>query len=504
MPPRSASRSLVLAIDVGSSSVRSALFRETARRLPATLASRSYAIRYSADGAAELDAMVLLRATRQCIAETLRTERESRSKQRAITAVSGSGFWHGLLGLDAARQPITPVFTWADSRSKADAAQLRSEFDERDAQLRTGCMLRAQFWPAKLRWLRRTNRPQFDRVARWTSPASWIFGELFGTAAVSHSMASGTGLYDMHRRDWARDICEACRVRPEQLDAISDQAPQSKRVSLLRGATIFSAIGDGAASNLGSGADRDGVAAINLGTSGAVRVVQKRSEAAVRNLAPGFFVYVVDAERLVIGGAISNAGNLHQWCRRELRLESGDAERALRRDRAAADQLTVLPFWVDERAPNWPDAPRGTIAGLTPTTAAADILRAATTSTFYRLAAILDGILRSLDVKQIIVSGGILHSPASLRILADCLARDVHACRELESSLRGAAVYALQQLGGKPERLAAGRLVRHDRAFAAKHRQRRARQEALEQLLAGFGATPPPAPRSPRPARKRS
>jgi sugar (pentulose or hexulose) kinase len=108
-------------------------------------------------------------------------------------------------------------------------------------------------------------------------------------------------------------------------------------------------------------------------------------------------------------------------------------------------------------------------------------------------------------VKQIIVSGGILHSPASLRILADCLGRDIHISRELESSLRGAAIYASQQLGGKPKPLAAGRVVRYDRALAAKHRERRSQQEALGQLLqSAAAATPLPAHRSPRRARKQS
>ena len=77
-----------------------------------------------------------------------------------------------------------------------DAARLREQLDERVIQERTGCMLRASFWPAKLLWLRRTQPKLFRRVARWVSPAEWIFEEIFGVRACSHSMASGTGLYN--------------------------------------------------------------------------------------------------------------------------------------------------------------------------------------------------------------------------------------------------------------------------------------------------------------------
>jgi gluconokinase len=471
-------RSLVLAIDIGSSSVRSALFDERARRLPETLAHRPYAIRYSAGGAAELDAALLLRSTRACVRETLRDNAAAR-----VAAVAGCGFWHGLLGLDRAERPITAVYTWADARSKADAAQLRRELDEGQIQLRTGCMLRAQFWPAKLRWLRRTNARLFRAVRRWTSPAAWIFGELFGVDAVSHSMASATGLYALESRDWDVRLCELCGIRPDQLDRIDHAASTARSYRQLRNARVFPAIGDGAASNLGSGADREGVAALNIGTSGAVRLVVPNARRAAEGTPAGLFRYVLDDARDVLGGAMSNAGNLHKWCMRELKIDPDGAERALQRIGAARDGLTVLPFWVDERAPSWPEAAPSAVIGLTQMTTASDILRAVTTSTFYRLTEILDRLTTAVTVKDVIVSGGILRSPASMRVLADCLGRDIRVCSELESSLRGAAVNALKTLGFTPASLRAGKLVRCNSAWAALHRVRRARQTALEQLL---------------------
>lgn len=476
---RRSPQSLVLAIDLGSSSVRSALFTETGAREEATMGSRHYAIRYAADGAAELDAALLRGGAKQCIAATLRA-RSTELHGLPITAVSGSAFWHGLLGLGNDGQPLTPIYTWADSRSKAEAAQLRRELSERAVQCRTGCMLRAQFWPAKLRWLERADRKLYCRVARWTSPASWIFHELFGAAGTSHSMASATGLYNLRERGWDGEMCRACSVRPEQLDAITDRASRTKPSRLVDNAIIFSAIGDGAAGNLGSGADAEGVVAINLGTSGAVRLIRQTR----RDYIPlGLFQYVVGGDRMVIGGAISNAGNLHQWCLRELRLEKKEAEEALSREAAASDLLTVLPFWVQERARTRSGDLSGTISGLTQTTTASDLIRAASTSAFYRLAAILESLESVEPAKQIIVSGGILDSLPSLRILADCLGRDVRVCREPESSLRGAAVYALQHLGCVIKPLRAGRLIRHHAVLAQKHRRRRSEQNALEQRL---------------------
>ncbi len=479
---------LVLAIDIGSSSVRTALFVEAGARIIDSTASRQYSLNYTADGGAELDPAVLLRGAQGCVSQTLRMREKSPTRCRLpIIAVAASAFWHSLLGLDRNGRVLTPVFTWADSRSAADAAALRRTISERRIQLRTGCMLRAAFWPAKLHWLRRTRPSLFKNVQSWVSPAAWIFRELFGFEATSHSMASGTGLYNLPEEKWDADLCDLSDVGLEQLGPLRDSARAKPEVRKeLRDAVIFAAIGDGAASNLGSGADAPGKFAINVGTSGAVRALQRKDQRPRTQVPRGLFKYVVDRDRFVIGGAVSNAGNLHRWCLRELHLGGEkQAEKALSRTAAAEDSLTVLPFWVNERAPTWPVDLRGTINGLTPVTTAADVFRAAATSTFYRLAEILEQLQSVLgEAEEVIVSGGILHSPASLAILADSLGCEIRVCREPESSLRGASIHALEQLGQAVKAPPAGQLIRHRPALAAKHRARREQQNALEQRLA--------------------
>jgi len=279
-------------------------------------------------------------------------------------------------------------------------------------------------------------------------------------------MASATGLYDRRTKSWHAALCEACDVDPSQLDSIGS------------GAKIFNPIGDGAAGNLGSDATGAARVAINIGTSAAVRMVMRSSP----RVPFGLFHYALDRDRSVIGGAVSNAGNLHEWCMRQLRISS-EGE-ALSRSAAANDSLTVLPFWVSERAPSWPEKMPGTLFGLTQSADAAEILRASTTATFYRLADILELVeAKSGSAKQIVVSGGILRSKESLRILAAALGRDISVCAEAEASLRGAAVYVLEKLGAKPASLPKPKLIRHDRALAAEHRIRRERQRRLEDEL---------------------
>ncbi len=488
--PRGRTDFLILALDIGSSSTRSAIFDSRAHPLVKTAAAREYSIRYTPDGGAELSPIVLHRAVAQCVRATFNAQRRlARTKRRPVAAIAPSSFWHGLLGLDRNWKPLTPIYTWADSRAAAAADRLRESVSEREVHARTGCMLHASFWPAKLTWLRQTRPGLFRRVALWVSPVDWILHELFGTTVSSVSMASATGLYDSARGRWDKNLCAICRVDPAQLPVLRVSTETSQPG--VAGAapsitTVFAAMGDGAAGNLGSGADQAGTVAINIGTSAAVRMVRARRRGAGNEVPLGLFRYGVDGERCVIGGAVSNAGNLRQWALRELRLSDDAPTNHLVFARAAAanDQLIALPFWAGERAPTWPGHQLGVLDGLNQATRAVDILRVLTCSVFYRLAQILELIeTMGPEAKRVIVSGGILHSRAAVRLLADAIGYDVEMARARESSLRGAAVYGLQQLGLTPPRLTAGVKIKHDRGLFAKHCARRARQLELENLL---------------------
>ena len=470
MPARARHSPVVLAIDLGTSSVRSALFDARAQIIPGSKANQAYRVRHSAAHAAELDPAILLRATKHCLRQT-----RTCLTTKEHPAIAGSGFWHSLLGLDRSGEPLTPIYTWADGRSEPDAARLREKFSEREIQQRTGCMLRASFWPAKLAWLRRTEPRLFRRVTRWVSPAEWIFEKLFEIKGCSPSMASGTGIYDLARQDWDPELLDQSGLTPGQLNSLGTGFEHNET-------KIFPAIGDGAAGNLGSDATRPGWVAINVGTSAAVRVVPEPGTA----LPFGLFRYVIDEKSRLLGGAISNAGSLRVWMLRELRLPNDQRtiERLLRRSMTATFPLTVLPFWVSERAPTWPEELTGTIEGLSQATTAIDLFAAGLRSVCYRLADILEKLESTAGrARKIIVAGGIQQSPAWLQLLANSLGRELALSPELEASLRGAAIHALNHLGAKIPKPPRFKMVHPDRAQSLRSEAARARQRQLEELF---------------------
>ncbi|MDB6173515.1 MAG: hypothetical protein JWL59_2826 [Chthoniobacteraceae bacterium] len=483
---------LILAIDIGTSSSRTALFDAEANRIAGTTAQQSYPLLTDADGAAELDPAVLLRAITQCLAETLGAYRaDSTLRGRPIGGIGVSCFWHSLLGCDAQGDPLTRIITWADARPREDSAALREEVSETEVHALTGCMLRASYWTAKLTWLRRTREELFNGVSKWMSAAEWLQIQFCGEANCAIAMATGTGLFDPSRLEWNPEMMALCEVDEEEMRPLSDSPLMCGNVLIkefpeLNQVPWFPGIGDGAASNLGSGATRPGFAAINVGTSAAFRVMREGEKAQ----APfGLFCYRVDAKRYLVGGPVSNAGNLRAWAVRELQLPDEAAiEAHLAQRPGPVTGLTLLPFWTPERAPFWNEEDRGAIHGLTQQTTALELLQAITEATYHRIA-LIAGMLPSTEKEapKIIVSGGIQKSPSSLQRLADVLGQPLYPNDEPEASIRGAAIYVLEKLGIAIPVASLGEPVIPREEWAKAYARERDRQRTLEELLRKSG-----------------
>jgi len=482
---------VILALDIGTSSTRSAIYDAQGRRVEDTTAQFDYPLVTAPDGQAELRPGDIDRAVTRAFGFTLKAWRKARSSP-PISGIGVSCFWHSLMGLDETGRALTPIYTWADSRCRPDAQALRKSAGEKAIHTRTGCMVRASFWPAKLLWLRRTEPRLFRGVARWVSPAEWIQERWCGRATASLSMASGTGLLDGRTLGWDRALLKRCGVAKHRLNPISDtpatvSASGARRFPELSGVPWYPALGDGAASNLGSGATAPGIAAINVGTSAALRVVVADQPRAREPLAPfGLFAYRIDARRRLLGGAVSNAGNLRSWALRELKLPADPAriEKLLRARSGPVEHLTLLPFWMAERAPTWPEELPSAVIGITQATSALDLLQALQEATYHRLAQIAEEVERASRRKlAFIVSGGIHRSPEALQRLANVLGRSVSASDEPEASLRGAACFVLEQQGHRPAPVKAGAAIHPQPAAARAYIQARQCQARLEELL---------------------
>jgi gluconokinase len=433
----------VLALDIGTSSVRAHVFGPRA-------AERGKPARHEYPG--EDDPRKIARLVRRAIGEA--------GGDKGVDAVGASCFGHSLVALGRDGEPLTPVLGWRDTRS-GDAAEWLARIVDPDAvHARTGCPVHTSYWPAKLAWLA-GERPRVFRRARFVSFAEYVYAQLLKLEVpTSLSLASGTGLLDLHTGGWDEELLSVLGIGPDRLPPISDEPIGDWYPALI----------DGACSNAGAGCFGRTRAALMVGTSGAFRTVY---ETALPEPRPGLFLYRLDERRVVEGGALSDGGNLHHW----LAATFKDAEGSLAHRDPDSHGLTFLTLLGGERSVGWHLRASGAVRGLTLGTTPLDLRQAALEGVAFRFAEIADLMP---EVEEIVATGGaMVHDRDWAQIIADGLARPITVSRVREASLRGAAVLVLERLGERPGEAPTGRVVEPRAEHADAYRAARERQREL-------------------------
>jgi gluconokinase len=432
----------ILALDVGTSSVRAHVFDADAGE--GEPARRDYP--------GESDPVRIVELVREVL--------EQATGVGPYDAAGSSSFGHSLLALDRAGRPLTPVLGWRDTRS-ADAADLLLRgLDNAAVHARTGCQIHTSYWPAKLAWLAQEEPEVFRSAHRFVSFCDYLYAQLVGREVPTGiSIASATGLVDLSTRTWDEELLETLGLDADRLPEISD-APVDG---------WYPALFDGACSNLGAGCVTRGRAALMVGTSGAIRVVYETDQPQPR---PALFLHWVDETRVVEGGSLSDGGNLHYWLNQTLK----DATGSLAGRDPDSHGLTFLSLLGGERSPGWHQHAKGAVHGLTFDTTPLELRQAGLEGVAFRFAEVAD-LMPRLD--EVVVTGGaLLRDPDWVQIIADALGRPVTTSGVKEASLRGVAVVVLERLGETPAPAPLGAVVepRPDKVDvfrAARERQRR-------------------------------
>jgi gluconokinase len=440
-----------LILDVGSSSVRAMLFDASAQLIPGAMARRPHQFMAQPEGASTAETAHLQSLIEMCIDEIL-----VHPAAKQIQAVGITTFVSNMMGLDAQGQPITPIYTYADTQSALDAADLKREVDEKAAHQRTGCLIHTAYWPSRLRWIQRTQSTLWPQVHRWLDVATYLFEQWFGhTVPCSYSVAAWTGLLNREGLTWDADWLKTLHLNPDHLPPLADykEAQQGladsygQRWPALRDVPFFLAIGDGAAANVGSGAIESGIAALTVGTTAAVRIVSTEK---IPPVPAGLWSYRIDAPHHLIGGATSEGGNIFQWLRETLLLPSeGIIEKTLSAAAPDAHGLTFLPLLAGERSPGWALNATGTVHGIRLSTRPFDIAQAALEGVALRLSTIVQQLDTPLE--RVMASGAALEkSPAWAQMMSDALAQPIALLAETELAARGMALLLLHAQEKEP------------------------------------------------------
>ena len=454
---------VVLGIDLGTTATKVVAATADAEVLHRT--ERGYPLRTEETGEATQDPRQVRDAAVRALTECASWAREHGHEVRGL---SFSTAMHTLVGLDSAGEPATPAFNWADTRAADVAVRLRADPSAAELHRATGTPVHTQSVMVKLAWLT-GERPELVRgVERWCALKDYVFGAFADGFTTDSSLASGSGLQDVHALDWYGPALEVAGVRAEQLprilaptDVLPLTASMAAATGLPSGLPVALGGGDGPLGNLGTGAISPGVAGLSLGTSGALRVVRDRPgvDAGCRT-----FSYALADGLWVIGGAVSNGAVVGQWAAEAFGVDVADLLDEALAVPPGADGLLALPYLLGERAPWWEAGLTGALVGLRRSHGRAEITRAVVEGVAQQLALVKEAVLDAgAEVRAVRATGGGFRSEVWSAAIAAALGRDLELTDSSGGSGLGAVLLGWRALDELDSLRHAARLVRPER-----------------------------------------
>lgn len=461
----------VIALDAGTTSVRAIAYAADGSRL--ALAQHAVAQFYPQPGWVEHDAKEILAIAARVLRDVMRDRATGIPVALGITNQRETVVvWERASGL-----PIHRALVWQDRRTADVCHSLRAAGHEAKIAQRTGLLLDPYFSATKIAWILDHVDGARARAERGELMAgtidSWLVWHLSGgrVHATDASNASRTQLYDLHRAAWDDELCALFRVPRRLLAEVRPSLgdfgvcdPQIFPLAL----PIRAVMGDQQAAAVGQVCLHPGTVKATFGTGAFVLAHTGTTPVASRHrLLTTVALATPGATTFALEGSVFNAGTVVQWLRDGLGLLPDAAASAdLAASVADTGGVYLVPAFTGLGAPWWDPDARGLICGLTRATARAHIVRAGLESVAYQVEDLLTAMAADgAPIEVLRVDGGMAANDWFCQFLADQLGVVVERPRDIETTVRGAAILAAVGAGLLPDLESATTWWQSDRRF---------------------------------------
>ncbi|MGN6399679.1 MAG: gluconokinase [Flavisolibacter sp.] len=444
-------QSYLLGVDIGTGSIKTVAVDLSGKALCSS--QRFYDTQSPQPGYSEQNVQDILQAFIQSIQDVVLKMKSSPS------CISLSSVMHSIMAVDENGEALTHLILWSDARSSAIAKKIKESPQGKTIYEATGTPVHSMSPLCKIIWLKENMPEVFKRAHKFISIKEYIWYQLFQQFEIDHSLASATGLFDIIKLRWYDESLSLAGIAKERLShpvATSYLRKNIKKeiaAALHIPASTSFCIGasDGCLANLGTSSLQPHIAAITIGTSGALRVTRKKP---LIDAAAMSFNYLLDENTFVCGGPINNGGTVVQWLLKNFlsRQSATDHDyeklfNAIEKVPAGCEGLIFLPYLYGERAPVWDEQSCGVYFGVRSYHRQQHFLRAAIEGVCFALKDILVALEKdALSIVQINASGGFVQSAVWMQMLADITGKHITLQQSEDASAIGAAWLALKAL----------------------------------------------------------
>ena len=458
--------SLLIGLDVGTTSVKAGIFDATGRRIATS--AQEYRLAHPAPDRAEIDAETYWTASVQAIRGALGNAAADPTRVVAI-AVSSQG--ETVVAVDAQGRPVGPALVWLDNRASAEAAELRERFGDAAVYERTGVPSVTPTWTAcKLLWWRHHEPALFRTARRFLLVEDFILARLSGRFVTEGGVQSTSLLFDIRSRDWWDPMLEAVGVGRDRLPELVDPGAivgtlSAQAAGALGLATRVRVVAAGMDQGAGAvGVGNIGSDVISESTGGAL-TLQASVDRHGGDRTGRTPVYVHSAPDLYLYCPVCPTGGMAlTWFRDQFGGE--EVARAAREGRDAydlltamaaevapgAEGLTMLPHLMGAFSPEYEPAARGALYGFTLHHGKAHVVRAVLESVAFMLRRNLELLAAAgATASEIRSHGGGARSALWNQIKADVCGLPVVTLEGEDAAVRGDAMIAGVAVGVFPD-----------------------------------------------------
>ncbi|MBE7209826.1 MAG: pentose kinase [Gluconacetobacter diazotrophicus] len=469
-PPRAApNRDLLLALDVGTGSVRAAILDRSGTTLGFAAAEHEQIVpRF---GWSEQRPADWWAGTVAVIRRVLDAVPDAPAR---LAAIGACGQMHATVLLDANGRPaLDAVPLWNDKRNRDEVDRFGREQPWRDLLPVAGNPPSVAWWGFKLAWLRRHRPAEYARTVRVLSPKDWINFRLTGLPAIDAPEASCTYLFDVATGTWSAALAARLGIDVALLPPIREphevlggvSAAAAAETGVPEGIPVVVGISDYPAALLGSGVIAPGLASDVTGTSTLLTLCTERPVldpviSNVRGALPNWSAFTI----------LDAGGDAMRWARRAFHEKSYDYDRIVSLAAgvpAGAGSLLFLPYLNGERQGERTNA-RAQFIGLTSGHGAGHLHRAVMEGVAFAAARNL-GIMAAAGnrLDRMVAAGGGARTRLWLEIKASLYGCPILLTAAEEHGVLGCALLAGTGVGLFPDlRAATERVVRFTEEIA--------------------------------------
>lgn len=438
----------LLSIDLGTSSLKAALFDEELQSLAET--SVAYDTEYPAMGWAEQDAEQWWRALREAIRCVYASQGAPSPAELEFIAIDGMA--PTLVPVDYKGRPLRKAIIWMDRRAEKEQRFIEERIGDRVFSIGGNLNNPSNIAP-KIRWFKMNEPELYRQTDKFLSAHAYLVRRLTGQNSMDISLCGLSQLCGNPPGEWNDELIDGVGIDQEKLpkihectDIIGELIPEaadelgfSTRVKVIAGAM------DNAAAVLGAGAIANSDLCISAGTASNVNFCATQANFSpnclvYRHIIPGYWIHA---------GSVDYGGAGYKWFANIIG-ESDYAALDGRADRVKPGErpLIFLPYMVAQRAPLYNAHSRGVLFGLDPSMTDADLARAFMEGNALGIQKVIEMMqIQAAAPKKCRLTGGCARSRIYSQIFADVLGIDIIRISRIDTASLGIAMAAAKAAG---------------------------------------------------------